>query len=566
VRAGGPNRRFRSTFPSVHSIRPAWTRKDADTLSAIAEVDSFLVSVPYEQIQQSFNAAEYFVDRHLQEGRGDRIAIECEDQRVTYSQLSDRVNRLGTTLRDTLDVRMEERVLLLLPDIPEFAYCFFGAIKIGAVPVPVNTLLRANEYEYLLNDTRARVAITSESLLHLIQQIPRERLGFLRSIIVVGAAPGDTLSLSELLASHSAELPPAPTCTDDVAFWLYSSGSTGFPKACIHLQHDMVIATEQYARNILNIRESDRFFSVAKLFFAYGLGNGLYFPLSVGATSILWPGPPSPQNVYDVIERYRPTLFFSVPSNYAALMDFHGKNSDFDLSSIRLGISAGEALPVSLCERFTKRFAFEILDGIGSTEALHIFVSNSPGDVRHGSSGRAVPGCEVRILDDQGQPVATNEIGTLWVQSEATCAAYWNRHQRSKQTIQGNWISTGDKFHQDSDGYYWFDGRADDMLKVSGAWVSPSEIESVLIEHSAVAEVAVVANKDKDGLTKPVAWVVLREGFIGNARLASSLQEFVVSRLPNYKRPRCVEFVSELPKTATGKIQRFKLRQASLNF
>jgi benzoate-CoA ligase family protein len=540
-------------------------REDADTLPASAEVNSSLVSVRYEQFQEAFNAAEYFVDRHVREGRGNRIAIECENQRVTYSQLSERVNRLGTALRDALDVRMEERILLLLPDIPEFAYCFFGAIKIGAVPVPVNTLLRANEYEYLLNDTRARVAITSESLLHLIQQIPRERLAFLKSIIVIGTAPEDWLSFSELLASHSAELAPAPTCTDDVAFWLYSSGSTGYPKACIHLQHDMVVATEQYACNILKIRESDRFFSAAKLFFAYGLGNALYFPFAVGATSILWPGTPSPQNIYDVIERHRPTLFFSVPSNCAALLDFHGKSSDFDLSSIRLGISAGEALPASLCERFSKRFGFEILDGIGSTEALHIFLSNSPGDVRHGSSGRAVPGCEVKILDDQGQPVPTGEIGNLWVKSEAACAAYWNRHERTKQTIQGNWICTGDKLHQDSDGYYWFDGRADDMLKVSGAWVSPSEIESVLLEHAAVAEAAVVANKDKNGLTKPVAWIVLRTGFVGSAELASSLQEFVVSRLPIYKRPRCVEFVSELPKTATGKIQRFKLRQASSN-
>jgi benzoate-CoA ligase len=539
---------------------------DADTLSAVAAVDSSPVSVPHEQVPRAFNAAEYFVDRHLREGRGGRIAIECEDQRVSYSQLSDRVNRLGNALRDTLEVRMEERVLLLLPDIPEFAYSFFAAIKIGAVPVPVNTLLRPNDYEFLLNDTRARVAITTEPLLHLIQQIPRERLAFLRSVIVVGTAPAGTLSFSGLLASRSANLAPAPTCADDVAFWLYSSGSTGPPKACIHLQHDMVTATEQYARSILDIRESDRFFSVAKLFFAYGLGNGLYFPLAVGATAILWPGSPSPRNIYDVVERHRPTLFFSVPSNYAALMDYRGKNSGFDLSSVRLGVSAGEALPASLCQRFTECFGFEILDGIGSTEALHIFVSNSPGDVRPGSSGRAVPGCEVKILDDAGQPVSAGEIGNLWIKSEAVCAAYWNRHQRTKQTIEGHWISTGDKFHQDGDGYYWFDGRTDDMLKVSGAWVSPSEIESVLTEHAAVAEVAVVANKDKDGLTKPVAWVVLKAGFIGSSELACSLQEFVVSRLPNYKRPRCVEFVPELPKTATGKIQRFKLREDPRNF
>ena len=521
------------------------------------------MAIPSEQSQHSFNAGEYFVDRHLGEGRGERIAIECEDQRVTYAQLAERVNRFGAALRGALHVRIEERVLLLLPDIPEFAYSFFGAIKIGAVPVPVNTLLRADDYEFLLNDSRARVAITTESLLPLIQQIPRQRLAFLQHIIVVGVTPEGTLSFSELLKSHSADLTLAATCADDVAFWLYSSGSTGRPKACVHLHRDMVVATDQYARNILQIQESDRFFSVAKLFFAYGLGNSLYFPLAVGATSILWPGTPSPQNVFAVIQRHRPTLFFSGPSNYAALVDFPAGGREFDLSSLRLAISAGEALPAPLRERFTKRFAIEILDGIGSTEALHIFISNSPGAVRPGSLGRAVPGCDLKILDDQGQPVATGEIGTLWLKSDASFAAYWNRHDKTKQTILGDWISTGDKFHQDVDGYFWFDGRADDMLKVSGVWVSPSEIESVLTEHPAVSEVAVVANKDKDGLTKPVAWVVLKPGFTGDAALAGALQEFVVSRLPAYKRPRRVEFLPALPKTATGKLQRFKLRQTS---
>ena len=524
------------------------------------------MAIPSEQSQRSFNAAEHLVDRHLQEDRGYRIAIECQDQRVTYSQLSERVNRLGTALCDALNVRIEERVLLLLPDLPEFFYCFLGAIKIGAVPVPVNTLLRADDYEFLLNDTRARVAVTTESLFPLIQQIPRARLAFLKHIIVVGAAPEGTLSFSELLASHSANLAPAPTCADDVAFWLYSSGSTGRPKACIHLHHDMLAATEQYARNILQIKESDRFFSAAKLFFAYGLGNALYFPLAVGAAAILWPGPPSPQNIFNIIERCRPTLFFSGPSNYAVLLDFPAKDREFDLSTIRHAVSAGEALPASIAERFGKRFGVEILDGIGSTEALHIFISNSPGKIRHGSSGRAVPGCEVKILDDRGQPVPTGEIGTLWVKSDAVFTAYWNRHEKTKQTVQGDWLCTGDKYHEDSDGYYWFDGRADDMLKVSGVWVSPSEIESVLTEHRAVAEAAVVANKDKDGLTKPVAWVVLKPGFIGDAALASTLQEFVVARLPVYKRPRRVEFVSELPRTATGKLQRFKLRQAFVDF
>ena len=519
----------------------------------------------YGQEHPVFNAADYFVDRHLREARADRVAIECADECVTYAQLGERVNRFGSALRSTLAVRMEERVLLLLPDIPEFAYCFFGAIKIGAVPVPISTLLRANEYEYLLNDTRARVAVVSDSLAHLILQIPRERLNFLQSLVVIGPARPGTVSFSELLSSHTDRLAPAPTCKDDAAFWLYSSGSTGFPKACIHLQHDMVIATEQYACTILKIRESDRFFSAAKLFFAYGLGNALYFPLTVGGTSILCPGPPSPQNVYATIERHRPTLFFSTPSSYAALVEFQREEGEFDLSSIRLGISAGEALPAALCQRFNRRFGFEILDGIGSTEALHIFISNFPGEVRHGSSGRVVPGCEAKILDDQGNPSPIGEIGTLWVKSDAACSSYWNRHERTKQIIKGHWISTGDRYHQDKDGYYWFAGRSDDMFKVSGVWVSPSEIENVLLEHEAVAEVGVVGHKDKDSLIKPVAFVVLRPGFVESPKLVSTLLNFVVARLPTYKRPRRFEFVSELPRTATGKIRRFKLRQSAID-
>jgi benzoate-CoA ligase len=524
------------------------------------------VPASYRQDQPRFNAAEFFVDRHLPEGRGERVAIECGDDRVTYAQLGERVNRFGAGLRDTLAVRMEERVLLLLPDIPEFAYCFFGAIKIGAVPVPINTLLHANDYEYFLNDTRARVAIVSESLSHLLLQIPRERWDFLQSLIVVGAAAPGTISFADFVSSHSDRLAAAPTCKDDAAFWLYSSGSTGFPKGCVHLQHDMVVAVEQYASNVLKICESDRFFSVAKLFFAYGLGNALYFPLAIGGTSILFPGRPSPQNVYAVIERHRPTLLFSVPSNFAALTEFRRDTGEFDLSSIRLGISAGEALPAVLCERLRKRFGFEILDGIGSTEALHIFISNSPGDVRQGSSGRIVPGCEAKILDEQGQALPIGEIGNLWLKSDATCAAYWNRHEQTKQIIEGEWISTGDKFYQDREGYYWFAGRADDMLKVSGVWVCPSEIENVLLEHDAVAEAAVVAHQDKDGLNKPVAWVVLRAGYVGGPDLVTTLLEFVVARLPSYKRPRRVEFVSELPRTATGKIRRFELRQSAIDF
>jgi benzoate-CoA ligase family protein len=514
-----------------------------------------------------FNAAEYFIDRHLLEGRSRRTAIECGEDQVTYAQLAERVNRFGSGLKNSLAVRIEERVFLLLPDIPEFAYCFFGAIKIGAVPVPVSTLLRANEYEYLLNDTRARVAVVHESLVPLLPQIPRERLPFLNSVLVVGngdAQPG-AISFADLLSAGSPELAAAPTCVDDAAFWLYSSGSTGSPKGCVHLHHDMRVATEQYATRVLQIRESDRFFSVAKLFFAYGLGNALYFPLAVGATAILCPAPPSAPNVFNIIERYRPTLFFSSPSNFAALAEFRRDAGEFDLSTIRLAVSAGESLPATVYERFTKRFGVEILDGIGSTEALHIFISNYPGEVRPGSAGRVVPGCEVKILDEQGQPMPVGETGNLWLKSDAVCSGYWNRHDRSKLTIQGDWIATGDKFYQDRNGFYWYAGRADDMLKVSGVWVNPGEIENVLLQHEAVAEVAVVGHPDKDGLTKPVAWVVLRKGFTGDPELVATLLDFVVTRLPLYKRPRKIQFVPELPRTATGKVRRFKLRQAAID-
>jgi benzoate-CoA ligase len=514
-------------------------------------------------ITGQFNAATYFVDSHADAGRGHRIAIEHADKRVTYDELLAKINRMGNALGRSLGVRMEERVLLLLLDTPEFAYSFFGAIKIGAVPVPVNTLLKPHDYEYLFNHSRARVAIVSEPLLGAIEQIPRKRLPFLQHIVVIGPSHPGTISFAALTDNESAELHPAPTHPDDAAFWLYSSGSTGAPKGCVHLQHDMVVASDLYARGVLNISENDRFFSAAKLFFAYGLGNALYFPLSVGATSILLSLPPSPQHVYAMIERYKPTLFFSGPSNYAALLDFKREGADFDLSSIRYGVSAGEALPAALFERFKARFGVEILDGIGSTEALHIFISNRPGAIRPGSSGLVVPGCDCKLLDDQNEPIGPGEIGTLWVECDAVCSQYWNEHNKTKSTIRGHWISTGDKYRQDAEGYFWSAGRADDMLKVSGVWVSPTEIEAVLMEHDSVAEVAVVARKDKDDLLKPVAWVVLRAEIIGTPELARTLQDFVVSRLPVYKRPRWVEFTSTLPKTATGKIQRFKLREHS---
>lgn len=512
-------------------------------------------------LPDEFNAAAHFIDRHVHEGRAEKVAIECGEVRLTYGQLFRRVNQLGNGLKQ-LGVRMEERVLLLLLDTPEFAMSFFGAIKIGAVPVPVNTLLKPADYKYLLNNSRARIAIVSDSLLPLIEEIPRGELRFLEKIVVVGEAQSaGNIGLADLTCGSSSELEPTPTTKDDAAFWLYSSGSTGQPKACVHLQHDMVISAERYAKAVLKITSEDRFFSVAKLFFAYGLGNGLYFPLAAGATSILMPGAPRPQSVFETIERHRPTLFFSVPSNYVKLLAHDAPaGREFDLSSVRHAISAGEALPASVFHRFKERFGVEILDAIGSTEALHMMISNVPGNVRPGSSGKILPGFDAKIVDDADQPVARGDVGNLMVKADSSCAYYWNQHEKTKDTVAGHWLRTGDKYYQDEDGFYWYAGRSDDMVKVSGVWVSPVEIERVLSEHSAVLEVAVVFRQDSDELTKPAAFVVLRQGISASAALGIELQNFVRSRLPVYKRPRWVEFLPELPKTATGKIQRFKLR------
>src|SRR5438874_1279721 len=511
-----------------------------------------------ETIPTRFNVATYFVDRNVQEGRGDNVAIEYGDQRITYRQVLDNVNRFGNALKQVLDVRIEERVMLLLLDCPEYAYSFFGAIKIGAVPIPTSTLFKAPDYEYLLNDSRARVLVISEALLPQLQAIGRERLPYLREVIVVGASGSTgTHSFDQLMAQQSTELEAENTSKDDAAFWLYSSGSTGSPKGCVHLHHDMLVCTDLYARGVLRITEADRCFSVAKLFFAYGLGNALYFPFAVGATTVLFPGPPTAANVFDIVNKHRPTLFFSVPTNYGMLL---ATDAECDFSSVRWGVSAGEALPPAVFERFSRRFGVTILDGIGSTEILHIFISNQPGAIRAGASGKPVAGYEARIVDDEGQPVPVGEIGNLLVKGDSTCAVYWNKHEKTKDTIEGHWIRTGDKYSQDADGFLWYAGRADDMLKVGGIWVSPVEVENALVEHPAVLEAGVVGREDQDELVKPRAYVVCAAGYTGSPELARELQEFVRAKLAEYKRPRWVEFVGELPKTGTGKTQRFKLR------
>ena len=517
-------------------------------------------------LPELFNAATHFVDRNIEERRGGNIAIECGTEKVTYQQVAERVNRFGNAIK-RLGIHPEQRIALILQDTPAFAYSFFGAIKAGAVPVPLNTLWRAKDYAHALNDSGARLLVISEALLREFELIDRAKVPRLEHVVVVGAPRAAAINFDALLADASPTLDAEPTHKDAMAFWLYSSGSTGNPKGCVHLQHDMFVCAESYAKGVLGMRESDRCFSAAKLFFAYGLGNALYMPFAVGATSILLPEAPAPARVYEIIDRHKPTLFFSVPTNFGMLLAHRNvgdgglpHEKDFDLSSVRYAISAGEALPEPLYRRFKERFGVEILDAIGSTECLHMFIANYPGRVRPGSSGQPVPGYEARIFDEHDRPVPAGKMGNLLIKGDSTCAYYWNQHEKTKQTIQGEWIRTGDKYSCDADGYYWYGGRSDDMLKAGGIWVSPVEIESVLIDHEAVQECAVVGREDGDGLSKPFAYVVLKEKVSGSPELAAALQTFVRERLAEYKRPRGVEFVSELPKTATGKLQRFKLR------
>ena len=509
---------------------------------------------------ERYNATSDLLDSNLEAGRGDKVAIRViGGPELTYAEVATGANRVGNALAG-LGVEIENRVLMAVLDGPEFATTFFGAIKLGAVPIPVNTNLKPQDYLYFLNDSRAKVAVVSQPLADAFRQV-RGELRHLKHLIVVGEAGPGELGFAELTDAADERLDPADTGRDDMCFWLYSSGTTGFPKGVVHLQHDMRVCVDTYARSVLGIGPDDVTFSVAKLYFAYGLGNALYFPFAAGASTILLAGAPAPATVLEIVRRHRPTLYFAVPTSYANTLAADPEVWETaDFSSVRLAVSAGEPLASSVLERWRARTGLELLDAIGSTECCHIFISNRPGEVRPDSTGRVVPGYEARIVDDDGQEVRPDEVGSLLVKGDSICAFYWNQHERTKRTIHGEWIDTGDRYTRDADAYFHYQGRSDDMLKVGGIWVSPTEVEAAISAHDAVLECAVVAVVDEQRLVLPEAYVVLQPGRPAGVELEVELRDHVRSRLAHFKCPRDFHFVPDLPKTATGKIQRFKLR------
>lgn len=515
-------------------------------------------SPPAVNVPRAYNAASDFIDRNMAEGRGDRTAIIDDRETVTYAELAVRVARAGNALKD-LGLGPEDRIMMVMLDTIDFVALFFGAIKAGIVPIPVNTLLTSSDYAYMLQDSRAKALFVSDALYPTLQPALEGQV-WVRDVVVSGQATDGRPLLGDLMAAASDKLGTADTVADEPCFWLYSSGSTGRPKGAVHIHSDMINTAVLYGRQILNLTHDDVVFSAAKLFFAYGLGNGMTFPLFAGATAVLMAERPTPEAVMKRINDHDPAVFYGVPTLYAAMLADPAIKPAKPDNRLRACVSAGEALPKDVGERWNERFGAPIVDGIGSTEMLHIFLSNRPERVKYGTTGLPVPGYEMKLTDENGQPVADGEIGDLWVRGPSSAIAYWNNREKSMETFHGPWTRTGDKYLVDDEGYYVYQGRSDDMLKVSGIWVSPFEVESALAAHPAVLEAAIVGRADDDELIKPEAYVLLSEGHAGGTDLEAELKGFVKDRLAPYKYPRWIQFVDELPKTATGKTQRFKLR------
>ena len=503
-----------------------------------------------------FNFAQHLMA--CNHARADKLAVIDDAGQLTYGQLGDAVRRFAAGLR-SLGLKREERVLLLMQDSSDWVVAFLGALYAGVVPVAVNTLLTAEDYAYMLANSRAQAALVSGILLPTFESALSQSRHEVHSVVVshplAGLRDGQT-DMAALIAQHTPQA-PAPTLADEPAFWLYSSGSTGKPKGTVHSQGSLYWTAELYGKPVLGLQESDTVFSAAKLFFAYGLGNALTFPLSVGATVVLMAERPTPQATFKRLVDHQPTVFYGAPTGYGGMLaspDLPQKNQ----VSLRLCSSAGEALPRDIGERWSQHFGCEIIDGIGSTEMLHVFLSNRPGDVRYGTTGKPVEGYEVELRNEDGSVITGHDqIGDLFIKGPSSALMYWNNREKSRDTFRGEWTKSGDKYIRDVDGYYTYAGRNDDMLKVSGIYVSPFEVEATLVQHPAILEAAVIGKEDTDGLIKTKAFIVLKPG---QSLSEADVKAFVKEHLAPYKYPRFIEFVAELPKTATGKIQRFRLR------
>jgi 4-hydroxybenzoate-CoA ligase len=508
----------------------------------------------------SYNAVTWLLDRNVDQGRGGKLAFTDTVSELSYGELQIKTRRLANLLR-RLGVRREERVAMIMLDTIDFPIVFLGAIRAGVVPVPLNTLLTSDQYAYVLADCRARVLFISEALLPVVKDMVG-RMPDLEHVVVSGNNTHGHKKFSDELAGESDTFATAATHADEPAFWLYSSGSTGSPKGVRHLHANLEATAETYAKQVLGIRENDFCLSAAKLFFAYGLGNALTFPMSVGATTVLNSERPTPALMFALMSKYNPTIFFGVPTLFSAMLNDEALKEMRCGNRLRICTSAGEALPESVGNAWRSRFNVDILDGVGTTELLHIFLSNAPDDIKYGTSGRPVPGYQVRLVSEAGNDVADGEVGEMLVHAPSAGEGYWNQRSKSRSTFEGYWTRTGDKYIRDAEGRYTFCGRSDDMFKVSGIWVSPFEVESALIGHPAVLEAAVVPEADPEGLLKPKAFVVLRADAETDG-LHEALKEYVKQKIGPWKYPRWIDVVDSLPKTATGKIQRFKLRDGA---